>query len=70
MNVNFPQFVCVIINDKLSFDNYITFMKRNILRYRHTNNSTNILLVNLQNTFVYPYFIYTYERYPPIETIY
>ena len=64
--VAFIKFICVIIDDKLYFDNHISYIKNKVSKglcilIKARNYLIIIILVNLYYTFVYPYLIYCVE---------
>ena len=64
--VPFTKFLGVIIDDKLNFDNHISYIKNKISKglgilIKAKKNLNIIILVNLYYTFVYPYLIYCVE---------
>ena len=73
--VPFTKFIGVIIDDKLYFDNRISYIKNKIskglgilIKARKYFNRRN--LVNLYYTFVYPYLIYCVEIWGHVCNIY
>ena len=73
--VPFTEFLGVIIDDKLDFDNHISYINNKILNglgilikaRKYLNRRS---LVNLYYTFVYPYLIYCVEIWGHICNIY
>ena len=64
--VPFTKFLGVIIDDKLNFDNHISYIKNKISKVlgiliKAKKNLNRRILVNLYYTFVYPYLIYCVE---------
>ena len=64
--VSFIKFLGVIIDDKLNFDNHISYIKNKISKglgilIKAKKYLNRRILVNLYYTFVYPYLIYCVE---------
>ena len=65
--VPFTKFIRVLIDDKLCFDNHISYIKNKISKglgilIKARKYINRRILVNLYYTFVYPYLIYCVEN--------
>ena len=65
-HVTFTKFIGVIIDDKLKFDNHISYIKNKISKglgilIKARKYLNRRILLNLYYTFVYPYLIYCVE---------
>ena len=72
--VVYTKFLGVIIDDKLNFVNHIAYIKNKISKgmgiiYKARKFLNKSILVNLYNSFVYPYLIYCIEVWGNVYNI-